>query len=136
MKQPLHYFKLIVAIILGLFINITLSTGQEGPPRHHPLPSIQQVESMMDELSQLLSFTESQMEEVTKLHKEHFKLVKELEEKNRQEHEKGMENMHALKSTLNYGMSSVLTEEQFIKYEQFIKKQRPPKRKPGSHGKR
>lgn len=95
---------------------------QAGPP---PVPNNQQIEKMVTNLASELSLSTNQKTKVLGFYKEHFKQVKKkISGNNRPKREE----MEALDAALTKKVKAVLTDNQKIKYETYLKSQR--KRRP------
>lgn len=97
---------------------------RQGPP---PIPSEEQIEKIVTDLSSELSLTEEQENQVSALYFSHFKEVGELREKKQAEREKDRQEMEALRTEFEKKVKSHLTEEQQVKYDEFREKCTPRK---------
>lgn len=106
--------------------------GQRNPDRdqtnrpHQPMvPDSAQTIEMVDELATALSLTEDEKEAVLELHFLHFAKVKELMEQTSGDRKSHREQMDALRSEFQKEIKALLNEEQFEKFEEFMKKRNP-----------
>lgn len=95
--------------------------GQQGPPS---LPTEKQVSKMVDEMGEELSLNVEQNEAINRIYNEHFKLVEEKQKAGRPERSE----MEALKTSLNTEVKVLLTDEQKVAYDTYVKKQEEQQR--------
>ncbi len=99
--------------------------GQKQKP---PVPNEKQVKKMVTELSEELELSDEQEEQVLEVYQEHFKEVKE---KTSGEKRPDREDMDAMKTSFEIKIKALLSNEQQIKFEDYMDKhkQNKPKRK-------
>jgi Spy/CpxP family protein refolding chaperone len=101
----------------------------QGPP---PLPDSTKIEQMVDKMATDLSLTSEQKAQIRELHFSHFNKVRAKMEKDRAEHEKKHDQMHALRTEFEEQVKDLLSDEQKIEFEKFMKDRgpRPGQQKP------
>ncbi len=111
---------IVAIVIISLSINhMYAQIKHEPPPRK--LPDSTQVVKMMEKLSKELSLSESLKTKITDLHHSHFTEARVLMDKQRAEQEKNRKNMDALRKKFEIDIIELLSDEQMIKFEKFIK---------------
>lgn len=96
---------------------------QDGPP---PITNSEEIANRIHDLSKSLSLNEEQSNQISALFAEHFKEVKENRENNESEREKNRQKTDLSRKIFENKVSSLLTKEQKIKFENFKKNQKPP----------
>ena len=97
--------------------------GQQGPPT---IPNDKQIEKMVSDLADALTLSNEQEAEILELYKAHFTQVKE---KTSGKSRPDREEMDSLKLAFEKQVKAELSKEQATKYEAYLKKQQPQKRK-------
>ena len=90
----------------------------DGPP---PIPNQQQVEVMVDDLSNELSLTENQEDQVLDLFTAHFN---EVRAKTSGNSKPDRDEMEAIRLSFEDDMKKVLTDEQFKDFQEYSKKKK------------
>lgn len=125
-------FIMISGLVLSLlFANMLAAQGRRGQHQPPPLPNDQQIQKMVDELSQHLKLTDEQKTGVQKLFKEHFESVKKLQEQGRVAPPK----MESLRKEFESKVKALLNEKQQKAFDKFMQKQGPKGRGRRRHGK-
>lgn len=96
--------------------------GQQGPP---PLPSDEQIETMVSELAEEIDLNEDQETKILALYKEHFEEVKEKVSAGRPDRDE----MEEIKEEFEQKVEAELTDEQVEKFEAYQKKQQGNRRR-------
>lgn len=130
MKSPMKKTAQLVILLLITFITSSAFAQQgekrgnrpEGPP---PIPNKEQVIKMVTDLANEINLSESQNEKILALFNAHFKEVKEKIDEN----ERKQKEMETLKESFENDVKSILTENQQKAYDDFLRKQHPPKRR-------
>ena len=133
-KETLRMALIIFVVLFGA--TLAQAQGHEkqdrqpGPP---PLPSDEQIEKMVSDLSATLSLSKKQEKEVADLYFAHFEELEARREKEQAEREDKRKEMEAFRSGFETEVKSVLTEDQQKEYDAYLKKmksERPGKGKP------
>ena len=112
--QPDSDYELIT---LGVSQNLQAQQrGQQGPP---PMPDDEQIEKMVEDLSEELSLTEDQEKQVSKKYFAHFDEVEAKIEAGKPDRKE----METLKSDFEKDIEALLTDEQKEKYIDYLKKE-------------
>ncbi|WP_068475333.1 hypothetical protein [Saccharicrinis aurantiacus] len=121
MKKVNVKARILIALVALLIGNVVTAQPQgreqQGPP---PIPTEEQVNKMVDEMSKELSLNEEQNEAINQIYNEHFKLVAEKQEAGRPDRSE----MEALKNSLETDVKALLTETQKEEYTAYLKKQK------------
>lgn len=97
--------------------------GQQGPPK---MPNDEQIKEMVQDLSETLSLTDKQEQEVSDKYTEHFAEMKAKMNKNERPDREEMETM---KSDFEEDIKSLLTKDQQKKYKSYLKENQPKPRR-------
>ncbi|BDD01884.1 hypothetical protein PEPS_41640 (plasmid) [Persicobacter psychrovividus] len=109
-------FAMLAIFSVGLAI-AQPPADRQGPP----MPDAAQIEAMMTKMSQELSLSSDQQQQVQQLFDQHFKAVEEKMANGRPERSE----MKQLKDELDQQVNAVLSEEQQALYEKYKKENRP-----------
>lgn len=96
--------------------------GKQGPP---PLPSDDEIEAMVEDLSKELSLSSAQEDQVLDLYFEHFEIVESKTKAGRPERSE----MEEIKSKFESDVNAVLTDDQKELYTAYLKKNKKQKGK-------
>ncbi len=118
--------KLVVIIFFTMTVAMNQGFAQDRPQHPPMLPDSVQVEKMLTELTQELSLSDSQQEQIREIQLIHFKKAKEMMEQNRAEHEQKRDAMEQSRKEFEKKILSVLTAEQQEKFIRFTETHRPP----------
>ncbi len=121
--------KLTVIMLLASFMftltNINAQQMQQKPLGPPPIPSEKQVQKMISDLETKLSLSEEQKQKMTEIMSDHFKIMKTVQEKYKKSHEAERKEMETLKGNFDSEIKSVLSIEQSVLFEEFMKEKRP-----------
>lgn len=121
--------KLTTIILLTSFMfmlsDISAQDMQRKPQGPPPIPSEKQIEKMISDLETKLSLSESQKQKMTKIMSDHFKTMKTVQEKYKKSHDAERKEMETLKGNFDNEIKSVLSKEQSVLFEEFMKEKRP-----------
>jgi len=123
-------------IITGTVIGQPGNNGGERKPErdqknrpHQPMvPDSTQIIKQVDELSSILSLTENKKDTVLNIHLSHFSKIRQLIKESGNNHESTRSKMESLRKEFLDEMKSILSEEQYEKFEAFMKKHKPRSR--------
>ena len=125
MKTTIKSITSITLLLCAILVSSTTyaqqgkkNGGQKGPP---PLPSSQQIEEMVSDMSKEISLSEDQESEVLEIYTAHFEEVEDKTKSGKPDRKE----MEALRSDLEKEVNALLTEEQQKLYEDYQKKNRP-----------
>jgi len=125
MKTTIKSITSITLLLCAILVSSTTyaqqgqkNGGQKGPP---PLPSSQQIEEMVSDMSKEISLSEDQESEVLEIYTAHFEEVEDKTKSGKPDRKE----MEALKTDLEKEVNALLTEEQQELYEDYQKKNRP-----------
>lgn len=115
-------------LAVGLFLIGSLSLAQQagrqqGPP---PVPNEDQIKEMVNDLTKEITLSDEQETKVLELYKAHFAEVKQQTSGNSRPDREAMEKE---KSAFEKKVKAELSKTQIRKYEAFLKKQEPPKKR-------
>ena len=122
----------LVALVVMLSVTLTQAQpggqkgGQQGPP---PLPTDEQIEKMVTDLSAELDLSETQEKQVSELYFAHFEEVEAVTGNSNSRPDR--EVMDQMKKDFETDVKSVLTKDQQKQYESYMKKQQSQKRGQG-----
>lgn len=97
--------------------------GQQGPPK---MPNDEQIKEMVQDLSETLSLTEEQEQQVSDKYTEHFAEMKAKMDGNQRPDRDEMESM---KSDFEADIKSLLTKDQQKLYKSYLKENQPKPRR-------
>jgi nucleoid DNA-binding protein len=121
MKRIIKFTAIGTLALVILLLSIQLSQaqqgGQQGPP---PLPNDKQIEKMVEDLSEELSLTTDQEKQVSVKYFAHFEAV----EKKMKAERPSREDMEAMETDFEMEVKSLLTKDQQVLYNTFIKEQK------------
>ena len=114
----------IAVLFLGCQIGLAQRSqgGQGGPP---PIPDQEQIDKMVDKLSEELDLSDDQKKVIQQKYEDHFKIL----ESKMKEGRPDRNVMDAIKSDFENEVKAVLTDEQKIKYEKLMKKEQKRQRR-------
>lgn len=120
---------LVLAILLmGLLCGSIFAQAPQG--KKPPVPNDEQIEKMIEDLSNSLSLNVEQEKEFRETFQNHFNEVKKHHESARKQHEKMKTKHDKLRDDFHKELSSILNEEQLKVFEQHMKKHKPKERHP------
>ncbi len=125
--QTTTSFLLFFLLILCLSHPATAQKQKQSPPPPN-MPDSSQIVKMMDELAKELDLSDLQRSEITEMHMAHFKELKANVDKDRAMHDKHRQEMDANRKDFEKQLMALLSAEQKIEFEAFIKTRRPPKK--------
>lgn len=125
MKTKFKKITRLVLAALTVMLSITLTQaqpggqkgGQQGPP---PLPTDEQIENMVTDLSKELALSESQENQVSELYFAHFEEVEALIDDGNSRPDR--EVMEKMKKDFQTEVKSVLTKDQQKEFNAYMKK--------------
>lgn len=126
MKNFKNNKKLNLLLVALMVCTLSIAQGQKKQKGHRPLPDAEQIEKMVDKLSDELSLSEAQSTKIGALYTDHFKHVEERLKEGRPPREE-MEN---LRSEFENKVRNELTEAQQEAYTTFLEERKEQKRKP------
>lgn len=110
--------------------------GRPDKPRNQEnrpqllIPDSAQTVKLVDELASELSLSEDVKIEVLKLYLSHFSAVKNLEESSKDDQKSLRSKKDSLRKELQDEMKKLLSDEQYKKYKNYMKKQNPRPERP------
>lgn len=110
-------FLILSFLISSVLIAQPQGGGQQGPP---PIPNAKQIKKTVASLASEISLTEEQEASVLEVYIKHFEIVKA---KTESAERPKREEMEALDIALQNEVKALLTEEQIVKYNAYLKKQ-------------
>lgn len=127
MKTKFKKTTRLVLVVLVAMLSVTLTQaqpggqkgGQQGPP---PLPTDDQIEKMVSDLSTELELSEAQEKQVSELYFAHFEEVEAVTDDGNSRPDRDV--MDQMKKDFETEVKSVLTKDQQKQYETYMKKQR------------
>ena len=123
--------KFFITLAMIIFFSPNLFAQQDqkpqGPP---PFPDSARIVKMVDELAATLSLSKTQKGKVAELHFDHFAEAKVQMELGKEDREKHREVMDALRKDFEEQIQALLTDDQKIKLNEFMKNRGPRQGKP------
>jgi len=120
-----------LSLVTGLLLTISLVFGQklQTKEKHHqgtppPIPNAEQIDKMVNELTEVLSLSTEQKETIHQKFTQHFEIVKQKQNE-----------MKKLRADFENDLKTVLTKEQQQKFDDFTK-QKEIERRAHKSGKR
>lgn len=134
MKTKFKKTTRLVLVVLVAMLSVTLTQaqpggqkgGQQGPP---PLPTDDQIEKMVSDLSTNLELSETQEKQVSELYFAHFEEVEALTDNGKSRPDR--EVMDQMKKDFETEVKSVLTKDQQKEFNAYMKKQQSKMRGQG-----
>ena len=120
----------ITAAMVILFSVNMFAQQEQKPQRPPPFPDSARIAQMVDELATALSLSDTQKEKIAELHFDHFAEAKVQMELGKDDRENNREKMDALRKDFEEQMQALLTDDQKIKLNEFMKNRGPRQGKP------
>lgn len=102
-------------------INMTLAQ-KKSKHASFPIPDSTSIAIIVTNLSEELSLSEKQEEQISKLYFEHYEQVKSISERNKYFKYKGHKEFKQLNANFEKEIKSLLTKKQKRKYENYLQK--------------
>lgn len=116
---------MLLASFMFTLANLNAQQMQRKPQGPPPIPNEKQIDKMITDLETKLSLSESQKQKMKEIMSDHFKTMKTVQEKYRKSHEAERKEMETLKVKFDDEIESVLSKEQSVLFEEFMKEKRP-----------
>ena len=128
MKNNISIKNSLILFVIFTFITATIISAQ--PDRTPPkIPSAAEITNMVDDLSEKLSLSEKQHKEIKDLFTEHFSELKEKMEAKRSEHNAERKKMGNHREEFEKEVKDLLTEDQAVQFDDFMKHKREQREK-------
>ncbi|MBU0473793.1 MAG: hypothetical protein KKF62_06475 [Bacteroidetes bacterium] len=115
--------KLILSAII--LVSSSLIAQPRQDMKHPPIPDEKQIMKMVDELSTDLDLNSEQKTQITELFKNHFAELKTKMENHELAEQKDRQEMEGFRDNFAAKVKSILTEEQKLKFDDFMKNHEP-----------
>jgi hypothetical protein len=119
-----------ILIIIAVVTTSVASAQDRRPMGPPPIPDEGQIEKMLLDLSEAISLSQSQLEDVSDLYYHHFEEMKTMQKEGKDKGDAGRAAMENLKAELKKKVEAVLSPEQQKAYASWLKQQKPERKKP------